>query len=107
VSYRGEHGEYKSHKAGFIDPGFGYGENGEAEAASVVCEITNVAGVRIMLKDGQPIATCVYEYMREVPMAAYGATTGVGKLSNYQGQQGVKLAKFFRPWNEKSQLVTS
>ncbi|OGE86640.1 MAG: hypothetical protein A3J48_01725 [Candidatus Doudnabacteria bacterium RIFCSPHIGHO2_02_FULL_46_11] len=95
VPYRQEHGELRSHYAGFFDPGFGYGDEGTISGASVVCEIRNIGTVPIFLSHGQLITTFRCEYLPQKASASYGS--GIFK-SNYQSQQGIKLAKFFKPW---------
>ncbi|MBX4187605.1 MAG: 2'-deoxycytidine 5'-triphosphate deaminase [Candidatus Doudnabacteria bacterium] len=97
VPYHEEFGEYLSHKAGYFDAGFGYGRNGESESATVVFEIRNISNVSIGFKHGQRIGLCRYEYLRDVPDLVYGEKKG-GKISNYQSQRGVRLAKQFAPW---------
>lgn len=87
-------GEFRSHYAGFFDRGFGYGRDGKILASTAVCEVRNTATVPIRLADGQVIARLVYEYLQHEPTQVYGE----GGTSNYQGQQGITLAKYFAPW---------
>jgi dCTP deaminase len=98
LPYREQQGEIRSHYAGFFDPGFGYGQAGEAESATVVFEIRNITTVPIILSHGQAVALCKYEYLFDKPESAYGVGKPGAKVSNYQSQSGVKLAKYFRPW---------
>ncbi|MEM3074832.1 MAG: 2'-deoxycytidine 5'-triphosphate deaminase [Candidatus Pacearchaeota archaeon] len=74
-------GEYRTHYAGFFDPGF----RGE-----VVLEIRNI-GPPFMIFDGQRIANIVFFPMREIPEKVYGDEL----KSNYQEQRGIKASKFF------------
>ena len=81
-------GEFRVHYAGFFDPGFGAGAQGEP-ASRAVLEVRS-REVPFILEDGQFIGRLVYEPMAEPPRALYGAAG----LSNYQGQ-GLKLSKHF------------
>lgn len=102
VPYREAQGEFKSHYAGFFDPGFGYGREGEAESASAVCEIRNISSAPMMFSHGQRVAMMRYEYLFDTPDHEYGKVTEVLKASNYQSQSGVKLAKYFQKWPTSS-----
>ena len=78
------------YKAGFFDPGFGYGEHFRGTRA--VLEV-RAHDVPFMLEDGQPIARLTYEYMAEPPDRLYGDA----KLtSHFQGQE-LNLSRQFRP----------
>jgi len=81
-------GELRAHYAGFFDPGFGFGTNGDIKGSIGVLEVRPHETINIY--HGQPI--CLMEFFRNssVPMLPYGA---VG--NNYQGQSGPKLAKYF------------
>jgi dCTP deaminase len=96
--FRQEQGEFRSHFAGFFDPGFGYGNQGEAPAATAVLEIRNIGQARIILSHGQPIALMRYEHVRGAVSTVYGGSAE--KPSNYQSQEGVKLAKYFCSWSQ-------
>jgi dCTP deaminase len=75
-------GEFRSHYAGFFDPNFN---------AQATLELRNY-GSPFLLVNGQKIASLKYYPMKIMPDKAYGE----GKLkSNYQGQRGPKLAKYF------------
>lgn len=82
-------GEFRVHYAGFFDPGFGAGPDGQPGARAVL-EVRSHE-VPFILEDGQVIGRLVYEQMASAPRTLYGA---VG-VSNYQGQ-GLKLSKHFR-----------
>lgn len=100
LAFREEYGELRTHYAGFIDPGFGYGKAGEAPNSILVCEIRNIGKAPIMLAHGQPICLLRYEKLTQ-PAEHYYSDQALNKQSNYQGQQGIKLAKYFSPWKEK------
>lgn len=99
TAFKEEYGELRAHYAGFFDPGFGYGAHGEVANGGAVCEIRNIGTAPIMLSHGQPICLLRYERMSEEPENTYGTEKRSIK-SNYQGQSGIKLAKFFKPWEE-------
>ncbi len=82
-------GELRAHYAGFFDPGFGYGKDGEIKGSAGVLEIRPHETLTVY--DKQPI--CLLEYYRnhQPPKTSYGF-----KGNHYQGQRGPKLAKFFK-----------
>ena len=82
-------GEFRSHYAGFIDPGWGY-ENGKPEGAILVLEVRPF-GRNEIITEGAPVCRISYERMREVPRALYGETG-----SHYVSQMGPRLSKHFR-----------
>lgn len=84
-------GEYRSHYAGFIDPGFGYGEDGKVRGLPIVLEIRPYED-NIILIDKQPICKVVFEKVAELPDMVYGASIG----SNYSNQSGPRLSKHFK-----------
>ncbi len=89
VAYDIQSGEYRSHYAGFFDPGFGYGESGEILGTPAVLEVDPHEDV--IMRHGQPICKMVYEHMVKAPDRLYG-----GELSsNYQNQRGPQLGKQF------------
>jgi dCTP deaminase len=89
VPYDEGAGEFRSHYAGFFDPGWGIVE-GKHEGTAGVLEV-RMRDVPMMIRDGQLFVKMVFEYMLEVPDILYGE----GKMkSNYHGQ-GLKLAKYF------------
>lgn len=90
VSYDASKGEFRSHFAGFFDPGWGWREKEEERGTIAVLEV-ECYGHPFVLRDGQPICLMVYERMTEVPEKLYG----VDLKSNYASQQGPKLAKWF------------
>ena len=82
-------GEFRSHYAGFIDPGWGY-ENGKPKGAILVLEVRPF-GRNEIITEGAPVCRISYERMREVPRALYGETG-----SHYVNQRGPRLSKHFR-----------
>jgi len=82
-------GELRAHYAGFFDPGFGFGENGEIKGTVGVLEVRPHETVTVY--DGQPI--CLMEFYRNtrIPLKEYGMKNN----NNYQQQEGPKLAKYF------------
>lgn len=94
VAYDPSKGEFRSHYAGFFDPGFGFGESGEVKGTTAVLEVYPHDN-DFFLRHGQPICKMVYERLATYPEVIYG----VGDLkSNYQGQTGPRLSKFFKTY---------
>ena len=83
-------GEFRVHYAGFFDPGFGYGANGEIGGTKAVLEV-RAYEVPILLEDDHLIGRLHYYPMAAVPERVYGASIG----SSYQ-QQGLALSKQFK-----------
>jgi dCTP deaminase len=83
-------GEFSVHYAGFFDPGFGYGSNGEIKGTKAVLEV-RAHEVPILLEDSQVVGRLMYHKMASVPDKLYGQAIG----SSYQ-QQGLALSKQFR-----------
>lgn len=81
--------EGRTHYAGFLDPGWGW-RPGESMGDTVTMEVR--ASEDMFLRNGQPFAGVRFERMTSVPEVLYG----VG--SNYMGQRGARLAKFFAPF---------
>lgn len=75
-------GEFRSHYAGFFDPGF---------FSQATLELRNYGQPFLLSKD-QRIASLVYHRLKELPERDYGSE---GVVSHYQGQKGPSLAKFF------------
>ena len=82
-------GEFRSHDAGFFDPGFGYGR-GNIKGTSAVLEVRPY-GNNIIIRDCQPICKMVFDRVTEIPDKAYG----VELKSHYQQQEGPRLSKHF------------
>lgn len=83
-------GELRSHYAGFIDPGWGIGPEGESQGRPLTLEVRSFDN-GIIIRDGQPIAKMVYERLMEVPDRLYD-----GYKSHYSNQFGPKFSKHFK-----------
>jgi len=83
-------GEFRVHYAGFFDPGFGYGANGEILGTKAVLEV-RAYEVPILLEDDNLVGTLNYYRMAAAPSRVYGSSIG----SSYQ-QQGLALSKQFK-----------
>jgi dCTP deaminase len=90
VAYEAACGELRTHYAGFFDPGFGYGSDGEIAGTQVVLEV-RPHDVPFLIHDGQTFFKVVYDRMLDVPSRLYG----VGMGSSYQ-QQALTLSKHFK-----------
>lgn len=82
-------GEFRSHAAGYIDPGWGCGKNGKGKGRPITLEV--IPWEDMFVRDGQPIARVRFERMKHVPETPYD-----GAVSNYTTQRGAQLAKFFK-----------
>lgn len=82
-------GEFRSHYAGFIDPGWGWGVNGEGKGRPLTLEVRPFED--LIVRQGQPIAKIKFELVTETPVLPYDAAG-----SNYVIQSGPKLAKHFK-----------
>ena len=82
-------GEFRAHYAGFIDPGWGWGKNGEEKGRPLTLEVRPHED--IIIGPRQPIGKIAFEYMLEKPEVVYDAGG-----SNYSSQSGPKLAKQFK-----------
>lgn len=91
-------GEFSVHYAGFFDPGFGYGTNGEIKGTKAVLEV-RAHEVPILLEDRQVVGRLMYHKMASVPDKLYGQAIG----SSYQ-QQGLALSKQFRVAQPKAEV---
>ncbi|MBZ5564172.1 MAG: 2'-deoxycytidine 5'-triphosphate deaminase [Acidobacteriia bacterium] len=89
-SYDPSIGEFTVHYAGFFDPGFGFGDNGEVKGTNAVLEV-RAHELPILLEDGREVGRLIYYKMAERPDKIYGA--GIG--SSYQ-QQRLALPKQFK-----------
>lgn len=83
-------GEFRSHYAGFLDPGWGYGEKGEGKGRPFTLEVRPFEDM--IVSNRHPIARIKFEKMSEPPKVHYDAREG----SNYGIQRGPKLAKHFK-----------
>ncbi|MBP9749970.1 MAG: 2'-deoxycytidine 5'-triphosphate deaminase [Candidatus Pacebacteria bacterium] len=82
-------GDFRSHYAGFIDPGWGWGAEGEGVGRPLTLEVRPFED--LVVRHGQPIAKIKFERMTHTPDTLYD-TRG----SNYTVQRGPRLAKQFR-----------
>lgn len=82
-------GEFRSHFAGFVDSGWGYGKTGDKKGQPITLEITT-SEKQLSLRHKQPIARIRFERMSERPQVLYDD----GK-SNYTGQVTAQLSKHF------------
>lgn len=83
-------GEFRIHYAGFFDPGFGYGTEGEIPGTKAVLEV-RAHELPILLEDNQLVGKLIYHKMAQAPDKVYGSSIG----SSYQ-KQGLALSKQFR-----------
>ncbi len=83
-------GEFRSHYAGFIDPGWGWGANGSGVGRKLVLEVR--PNEDLLIRDNQPIAKITFEHMAELPDVSYDTKIG----SNYTIETFLpKLSKHF------------
>lgn len=82
-------GEFRSHAAGYIDPGWGFGRSGEAHGRPITLEV--IPHEDMYVRDGQAIARLRYEWMKEPPDVPYDEAN-----SNYLKQEGPQLSKHFK-----------
>jgi dCTP deaminase len=84
-------GEFRSHYAGFFDPGFGSGLDNSGRGTPAVLEVITKDS-DFILRHGQPICTMTYERLLEKTDLLYGDE----KLgSHYATQRGPRLSKHF------------
>jgi dCTP deaminase len=81
-------GEFRSHYAGFIDPGWGWGK-GEGKGRQLTLELRPFED--LVVRDNQPICKVRFERMIEVPDKIYDEVN-----SHYINQTGPTLSKHFR-----------
>lgn len=91
AAYDPSKGEFRSHYAGFFDPGFGFGLNGSLRGTQGVLEIFT-HDIDFVLRDGQPICKLVYERLASPAELLYGDSR---LSSNYYRQHGPRLSKHF------------
>lgn len=90
VAYDISSGEFRSHYAGFFDPGFGYCSKGSINGRQAVLEIC--PHETFILRHKQPVCKMIYEHMIHTPDKIYGQDT----KSHYYMQQGPQLGKYFQ-----------
>jgi dCTP deaminase len=91
IAYDISSGEFRSHYAGFFDPGFGYGENGEIKGRRAVLEVRSFDN-NFIFRDGQPICQMSFEKLIEPSDFVYSEKIG----SHYADQSGPRLSKHFK-----------
>lgn len=87
------YGEFRSHYAGYIDPGWGFGQNGEVHGRQLTLEVRPF-GRPMVLRNHQPIARIKFERVAGVPDMHYDSAE---KGSDFKGQQGPQLSSYFFP----------
>lgn len=90
VAMEERYGDYRSHYAGFIDPGWGC-SNGDI-GNSITLEVRPFEDV--ILRHRDPICRVKYERMIDIPSVLYGDNSS----NNYSIQRGPRLSKVFREW---------
>lgn len=80
-------GDFRSHYAGFLDPGWGTGGDGKGRPFTL--EVRPFED--LVVRPGQPIAKIKFERMLDIPDFHYDS-----KTSNYLQQSGPKLGKHFK-----------
>ncbi|HWQ99270.1 MAG TPA: 2'-deoxycytidine 5'-triphosphate deaminase [Candidatus Methylomirabilis sp.] len=90
ANYDPSKGEFRSHFAGFFDPGFGWDADDAKRGTAAVLEV-EAFGHECVLRDGQPICLMAFERMLSTPEKLYGQDM----KSNYASQSGPRLAKWF------------
>lgn len=86
-----EAGDIRAHYAGFFDPGFGYGRNGELKGLPAVMEVRTFGQSSRIIEHGDFFGIMHVGRMREVPERIYGETG-----SHYADQEGPRLSKHFK-----------
>ena len=81
-------GDFRSHYAGFLDPGWGWGSDGNGHGRPFTLEVRPFED--LVVRKGQPIAKIKFERVVEEPDIHYDT-----KASNYLKQSGPKLGKQF------------
>lgn len=82
-------GEFRSHYAGFFDPGWGYGKAGEGKGRPATLEVRPFEDM--IIRNKQAIAKIKFERMAEIPEILYDSLG----TSNYSFQSKAKLSKHF------------
>ncbi|QQR50494.1 2'-deoxycytidine 5'-triphosphate deaminase [Candidatus Nomurabacteria bacterium] len=81
-------GEFRTHYAGFFDPGFGYCFDDQTLGNTMTLEVRVYE--KTCLYHGQPIVSLQFEQMADIPSQLYAQTSGT-----YAKQIGARLAKQF------------
>jgi dCTP deaminase len=83
-------GEFRTHAAGYVDPGWGWGKKGEGKGQPITLEVIPYEDV--IIREGQIVGRIRFERMQEVPTATYGSLGN----SHYTKQKTAKLSKHFK-----------
>jgi len=95
VAYEETSGELRTHYAGFFDPGFGYGKQGEVKGTVAVMEV-RALDAPFMVEDGQRFCRLHLERMALLPDQVYGSA-GIGSSYQFQGLTPSKHFRMPRP----------
>lgn len=82
-------GEFRSHAAGYIDPGWGCNEDLKGCGRPITLEV--IPQEDMLVRDGQTVARIRYEQMKEIPETVYDAA-----VSHYTDQNAARLSKHFK-----------
>lgn len=82
-------GEFRTHAAGYIDPGWGWGKDGSVHGRYITLEVIPFEDT--LIRSGQSIARIRYEHMSEEPEVIYDFAA-----SSYTEQKGATLSKHFK-----------
>jgi dCTP deaminase len=83
-------GEFRSHYAGFIDPGWGFGQTGEVLGRPLTLEVRPHED--LIMRHNQAVAVIRFERMKRKPDVIYDSKPS----SNYSSQNRAWLSKHFR-----------
>lgn len=83
-------GEFRSHYAGYIDPGWGYGAEANGVGSNLTLELRPFED--IIIRNNQPIAKIRFERMVEEPDIHYDDAKS---SSSYVGQKETRPSKYF------------
>ncbi|MBI2162055.1 MAG: 2'-deoxycytidine 5'-triphosphate deaminase [Candidatus Rokubacteria bacterium] len=95
VAYEETSGELRTHYAGFFDPGFGYGRQGEIKGTVAVMEV-RALDAPFMVEDGQRFCRLHLERMAVPPDQVYGSRD-IGSSYQFQGLTPSKHFRMPRP----------
>ncbi len=95
AAYDPTSGELRTHYAGFFDPGFGYGSQGQVKGTRAVLEV-RAHDVPFSLEHGQKVCKLEFHRMSESPEALYGEHIG----SSYQDQE-LTFSKHFHRGDDR------
>lgn len=87
-------GDFRSHYAGFLDPGWGWGSNGQGRGRPFTLEFRSFTE-SVTIRRGQPVAMIKFERMLTAPDVSYDDPI---KLSHYRQQYLPQLGKQFAPY---------